>query len=115
MNQNQKSENTATITTEPREDWLLKISGWHPVDVLDLEKITPKRLSWQIYLPWEEKREVPRLVLPERLTNSQYGSIELEANLRKLAEQAPGIKKIWKITEKLPSLTDLISEERDNE
>lgn len=118
MNQEQKlemrAENTAVIT-EPKEDWLLKISGWYPKDVLDLEKITPKRLSWLIYLPWEEKEEALRLVLPERLTNPQYGSAELEKNLREMAKKAPGIEKIWEMTKDLPSLTQILLEEREQD
>lgn len=62
--------------------------------------------------PLEERGN---LVLPERLVNPQYGSAELEQNLQKLAEGAPGIKKVWEITKNLPSLTDLLSEERNNE
>lgn len=126
MNQDQKieetrAENTAIIT-EPKEDWLLKISGWYPgisgwypVDVLDLEKITPKRLSWLIYLPWEGKEEAVRLVLPERLTNPQYGSAELEQNLKEMAKKAPGIHKVWEMTKDLPSLTKILLEEREQE
>ncbi len=119
MNHEQKieetrAENTATIT-EPQEDWLLKISGWYPVDVLDLEKITPKRLSWLIYLPWKEEEEAVRLVLPERLTNPQYGNAELEQNLKEMAKRAPGIHKVWEITKDLPSLTKILLEEREQE
>jgi len=33
-------------------------------------------------------------------------------DLKRQAKGAPGIEEIWKITEKLPSLTDLILEER---
>lgn len=54
-------------------------------------------------------------ILPERLTNPKYGSVELTKHLRELAKKAPGLEEIWKITEKLPSLTDLIIEERENE
>lgn len=60
---------------------------------------------------WEKKK----LVLPERLSNPQYGRDELDRELRMLAQKAPGIEKIWQISEKLPSLTDLILEERANE
>lgn len=91
MNQYQKikeirAENTAIIT-KPKEDWLLRISGW-PVDILDLGKITPKILSWPVYLPWEEEEIIP-LVLPERLTDPRYGSAELEQNLKEMAKKLP--------------------------
>jgi len=119
MNQEQKLEmrveNTAVIR-EPKEDWLLKILGWYPDDVLDLEKITPKRLIWPpTYLPLEEHEEAAPLVLPERLTNPQYGSAELEQNLRELAKKAPGIHKVWEMTKDLPSLTKILLEEREQE
>lgn len=55
------------------------------------------------------------LTLPERLTNPQYGSAELEQNLREMAKKAPGIKKIWEMTKDLPSLTQILIEEREEE
>jgi len=118
MNQYQKIketrvENTAIIT-KPKEEWLLKISG-RQVDVLDLGKITPKILSWPVYLPWEEEEGIVRLVLPERLTYPQYGSAELEQNLREMAKKAPGIHKVWEMTKDLPSLTKILLEEREQE
>ena len=121
MNQHQKAENTAIITESPKEDWLLKISGIgpsvEPGGVLDWEKISHKWSSWPwpIYLPLEEKKENIRLVLPERLTNPQYGSAELEQNLREMAKKAPGIHKVWEITKDLPSLTKILLEEREQE
>lgn len=63
----------------------------------------------------EPIKEGEILILPERLTNSHYGSAELEQNLKEMAKKAPGIEKIWEITKDLPSLTDLIIEERENE
>ena len=128
MNQDQRieetrAENTATITdiTKPKEDWLLKISGTEssvePGGILDWEKISPKRLSWRwpVSLPREEREEVIPVVLPERLTNPQYGSAELEQNLREIAKKAPGIHKVWEMTKDLPSLTKILLEEREQE
>ena len=63
--------------------------------------------------PLEKEREI--LILPERLTNPQYGSIELEQNLREMAKKAPGIHKVWEITKDLPSLTKILLEEREQE
>jgi len=122
MKQEQKleirAENTAVITG-PKQGWLLRISGIGPYvepgGILDWEKISPKRLSWPTYLPWEEREEVIPLVLPERLTNPHYGSAELEQNLREMAKKAPGIHKVWEVTKDLPSLTKILLEEREQE
>ncbi len=70
--------------------------------------------SVSVYPPVESLQE-EALVLPPRLIDPQYGSVELEGNLQKLAEKAPGIKRVWEITKGLPSLTDFLSEERENE
>lgn len=123
MNQEQeleiRAENTAIIT-EPKEEWLLKISGIGPYvepgGILDWEKISPKRLSdWPTYLPWEKKEEIIPLVLPERLTNPQYGSAELEQNLKEMAKKSPGIHKVWDMTKDLSSLTKILLKEREQE
>ena len=53
--------------------------------------------------------------LPERLTNPRYGSEQLDARLEEMATSAPGIETVRQITKRLPSLSKLISEERDNE
>jgi hypothetical protein len=119
MIQNQKlgerAENTG-ILIQPEIEWLLQIIGEISPEILDWEKISPKRLIWPPIVLWEEERkESIRLILPERLTNPQYGSADLDQHLRELAKKAPGIEKIWEITKDLPSLTDLIIEERENE
>ena len=110
---------TATVAIMLQESSLLKISSMEPYvepnDILDLERISPKQSSWQVSSPWEEKEKSIYLALPERLTNPQYGTAKLEESLRELAKNAPDIREIWQITEKLPSLTQLILEERENE
>lgn len=58
---------------------------------------------------------VRKLVLPERLTNPLYGREELDQRLREMATAAPSIEQVWEITKRLPSLSKLLSEERDNE
>ncbi len=55
------------------------------------------------------------LVLPQRLTNPLFGREELNQRLQEMATGAPYIEQIWEITKKLPSLSKLLSEERDNE
>jgi len=108
-----RTENTAIIT-KPKEEWLLKISGWVGSS-LDLEKITPKCLIWPLDIRWEEREEIGHLVFPERLTDFHYGSDELDQNLREMANKAPGIHKLWKMTEDLPSLSKILIEEREQE
>jgi len=86
---------------------------WGNLTYPDVEIISPSGEHIVIKIkPVEEKRV---LILPERLTNPYYGSAELEQHLREMAKKAPGIEKIWEITKDLPSLTDLIIEERENE
>ena len=79
----------------------------------DIKITTPSGQYLSIEMKPLEERVI--LILPERLTDPRYGSAELEKNLKEMAKKAPGIEEIWKITEKLPSLTKLILEERENE
>lgn len=51
----------------------------------------------------------------ERLTNPLYGREELNRRLQGIATAAPSIEQVWEITKRLPSLSKLLSEERDNE
>jgi len=54
-------------------------------------------------------------VVPRRLTDPLFGREELNQRLREMATAAPSIEQVWEITKKLPSLSKLLSEERDNE
>ena len=105
-----RAENTGGIVN-PEEDLLLEISGLETSNVLDWEEVSPKLLRWNIHISLEEEEEI----LPERLTNPQYGSVELEENLKEMAKRAPGIHKIWEMTKDLPSLTKILLEEREQE
>lgn len=51
----------------------------------------------------------------QRLTDPSYGGDILDARLRKMAVDAPGIDAILKMTEKWPSLTKILLDERNNE
>jgi len=86
---------------------------WGNLPYPDIEITSPSCEHIVIEIKPREKRSI--LILPERLTNPQYGSAELMKHLKELSKTAPSIEEIWKITEKLPSLTDLIIEERENE
>lgn len=67
--------------------------------------------------PWEQSQpKVDRkLALPWRLTDPLYGREELNQKLQEMATAAPSIEQVWEITKQLPSLSKLLSEERDNE
>jgi hypothetical protein len=66
---------------------------------------------------WEQEQpEVKkRFVLPLRLTDPLFGREELNQRLQEMATSAPSIEQVWEITKRLPSLSKLLSEERDNE
>lgn len=109
-----RAENTGGIVN-PEEDLLLEISGLETSNIEQGNVLdSPKLLRWPIYIPLEEE-EYTHLLLPERLTNPQYGGTELEENLKEMAKRAPGIHKIWEMTEDLPSLTKILLEEREQE
>ncbi len=108
--------NTADISGVFKEMSSVRISkGWMEYLLPEEGEYSGDVLFKLVYLPWEEKEEPVQLSLPLRLINPEYGSSELEANLKKLAENAPPIEKVWEITKKLPSFTHLILEERENE
>ena len=109
-----RAENTGGIVN-PEEDLLLEISGLETPNIEQGNVLdSPKLLRWPIYIPLEEE-ESTHLLLPERLTNPQYGGTELEENLKEMAKRAPGIHKIWEMTKDLPSLTKILLEEREQE
>ena len=109
-----RAENTGGIVN-PEEDLLLEISGLETSNIEQGNALdSPKLLRWPIYIPLEEE-ESTHLLLPERLTNPQYGGTELEENLKEMAKRAPGIHKIWEMTKDLPSLTKILLEEREQE
>lgn len=77
----------------------------------------PFAYLWRWVEPVEQKLSdiSPYLILPQRLVNPLYGREDLDMWLKEKSSGAPDIKKIWQITEKLPSLTDILLEERNNE
>jgi len=110
-----RAENTGGIVN-PEEDLLLEISGLETSNIEQGNVLdSPKLLRWPIYIPLAEEKEYTYFLLPERLTNPQYGSVELEENLKEMAKRAPGIHKIWEMTKDLPSLTKILLEEREQE
>jgi hypothetical protein len=63
-----------------------------------------------------EPKRITTKDLPERLTNPRYGREELDKKLKEMATNAPSsIEEVWKITERLPSFSQLISQDRDSE
>lgn len=77
--------------------------------------------KWYFYFPPNlvnplyqyEYKEVVQL--PLRLTNPLYGREELDEWINDKAKNAPSIEKIWEITARLPSLTKMLLEDRNNE
>ena len=53
--------------------------------------------------------------LPQRLTDPLFGREELNQRLQEMVTAAPSIEQVWEITKNLPSLSKLLSEERDSE
>ena len=53
-----------------------------------------------------------RTTLSERLTNPRWGKEELDKQLREQAKNAPGIERVHEVTEKLPSFTKILLEDR---
>ena len=87
-----------------------KYTEYNPavLSLMDLEKIG-------ISLPWLILPLDGEGWLPQRLTNPLYGRDILDTQLTDMASAAPGIKEVWRITEKWPSLTQILLDERDNE
>lgn len=61
----------------------------------------------------EEKGEV--LNFSPRLSDPLYGREELDKWINEKAKNAPSIEKIWEITARLPSLTKMLLDDRNNE
>jgi hypothetical protein len=73
------------------------------------------RFSFENFLAIEQPEVKRSFILPKQLTNSSYFHEELNQKLQELATAAPTIEQVWQITERLPSLSKLLSEERENE
>lgn len=74
--------------------------------------------EWPMFVPYENLWEpicVPEVLLSDRLFNPLFGRENLDKWLRELSFFAPSVEEVWKITEKLPSLSKLLSDERENE
>lgn len=91
-----------------------------PVDkVLRPASITGDRVLERIWY-WPDtdilqKSLNPKHIIKERLTNPTYGREELNRKIQEMATNASSIEEIWQITEKLPSLSDLLLEEQNDE
>ena len=62
---------------------------------------------------WLEQNDV--LTLPNRLTNPLFGRDILNTWINDKAKNAPTIERVREITAKLPSLTKLLLDDRNNE
>ena len=74
-----------------------------------------KELFYLDVIEQNQADSVKKLLLPDRLINPLYGREELNQRLQEMATAAPSIEQVWEITKQLPSLSKLLSEERDNE
>ncbi|GFP33908.1 hypothetical protein HKBW3S42_02247 [Candidatus Hakubella thermalkaliphila] len=89
-----------------------------PINISKFERLDEwGHIIFHLEDPWKQSQpKVGRkLVLPEQLTNPLYGREELDQRLREMATAAPSIEQVLEITKRLPSLSKLLSEERDNE
>jgi hypothetical protein len=73
------------------------------------------RFSFENLLEQDQPEVEKRFVLPLRLADPLFGREELTQKMQEMATAAPSIEQVWEITKKLPSLSKLLSEERDNE
>ena len=73
------------------------------------------RFSFENFLEQDQPEVEKRFVLPQRLTDPLFGHEELNQRLQEMATAAPSIEQVWEITKNLPSLSKLLSEERDSE
>ena len=88
----------------------------------DFVKVYPQQMTpsggWSFYWLVPENlfdEQGSGQTLPRRLTDPLFGREELNQRLQEMATAAPSIEQVWEITKKLPSLSKLLSEERDNE
>ncbi len=88
----------------------------------DFVKVYPSQMTpfgeWYFYWLVPENffnEQGSAQVLPRRLTDPLFGREELTQRLQEMATASPSIEQVWEITKKLPSLSKLLSEERDNE
>jgi hypothetical protein len=89
-----------------------------PVNISKFERLDEwGHIIFHLEDPWKQSQpKVGRkLALPWRLTDPLYGREELNHKLQEMATSAPSLEQVWEITKRLPSLSKLLSEERDNE
>jgi len=74
--------------------------------------------EWPMLVPYEslwEPAYIPEILQSNRLFNPLSGRENLDKWLKELSFSAPSVEEVWKITERLPSLSKLLSDERENE
>jgi len=73
---------------------------------------------WSPNIPLDvvlQREQTLSIVIRTRLSDASYGKEELNRNILDLSQNAPSIEQIWRITKKLPSLTEILLKERNNE
>ncbi|HUO77354.1 MAG TPA: hypothetical protein VMU21_07220 [Thermodesulfovibrionales bacterium] len=88
-----------------------------PVNISRFKRLDEWGNMILIFPSWEHSQPKVdvKMVLPLRLTDPLYGREELNHKLQEMATGAPSVEQVWEITKRLPSLSRLLSEERDNE
>lgn len=96
-----------TITDDSTWDNTLKILSTTGILLLDCK--------WSPNIVVREEPIIGKDLTRSRISDLLYGKEELDKNIEELSINAPSIERIWRITEKLPSLTDILLKERNNE
>lgn len=113
-----KNENKIEIINKLPEVLPTKVSDNSTSDnTQKLSSITGTLVSeWILYWPdLFQEPLVSKPLIKRRLTDPLYGREKLNRKIQDMATNTPSIERIWQITEKLPSLTDILCEERDAE
>lgn len=122
LNDQKVSSNTSSAFALSRDIGVDKMTLTPTKNVLRLELFElldewggNVRFLFENFMEQEQPEVKKRFVLPQRLTDPLFGREELNQRLQEMATAAPSIEQVWEITKKLPSLSKLLSEERDNE
>ncbi|MCL5986117.1 MAG: hypothetical protein M1371_06060 [Actinobacteria bacterium] len=96
-------------------------SSYALVNIVGIDNILPSKRfptadEWGsriLIIKTEEKPE--EIKLSKRLTDTDYGSLDLNTYLQKATANITSIEEVRKITDKLPSLTKILLEDRHDE
>jgi len=105
-----------------REDYesiceTINIIGLEEYDILNANEYSVKNLWGHRIIKIDLIEDIDRSVndLPSKLTDPEYGNIKLDRYLQNSADDSITIEDIRNITDKLPSLTEVLIDERHDE